>query len=153
MKENKAPKTKKKLEPAAVVAATLAAALTVSVGMNIWQAKMRNEDEQRLFVPTGQSASRELPVTAESKITVSQVAEALESASELVAMKYYYTNADVYEKSAKVLQFDTPFADKTVFTYDGIIYGGIDVSEITVDIDQAKQEITLGLPKAKKNCP
>lgn len=73
--------------------------------------------------------------------------EILSPASELVSMKYTYTDVDIYENSKKAFGYKIPLTtDKVIFTYNGIISAGIDMSQITYDINNETKTIRVILP-------
>ena len=77
--------------------------------------------------------------------------ELFASASELVTLKYYYTNAADLEKYRELFGMRVPLTtNRTVFTYDGVINAGIDLSDIIFDeIDNEKKTIHITLPYPK----
>lgn len=87
-------------------------------------------------------------------LTVIQIIESLEPASDLVSTKYYYTDADIYEDHKEAFGVAIPFTkDKAVFTYEGVINVGIDLSAVKYEVDNGgkKEEkvITITLPEFK----
>lgn len=89
-------------------------------------------------------------VDEESIITNINLEEILQPASELVSMKYCYTDADIYERSKEAFGYKVPFTtDKVVFTYSGTISAGIEMSEIKYDVDKLTKVITVELPEPK----
>lgn len=86
----------------------------------------------------------------EKDVTVDSITleELLLPASDLVSMKYTYTDVDVYENSKKAFGKKIPLTtDKVIFTYSGIVSAGIDLSQITYDIDNKEKTITVNLPE------
>lgn len=84
--------------------------------------------------------------------TVSEVTlkEVLRSASDLVSQKYYYTDLDKYENHKEILGKTLPFtSEEIIFSYDGVISAGIDVSEVEFKIDNEKKVITVYVPKSR----
>ena len=81
-------------------------------------------------------------------VSIEEVQKILEPASELITAKYYYTEASTYENYQKALKkYKIPFTtDKTVFTYDGVISVGIELSEIEIDINNDDRIISIVLP-------
>lgn len=69
-------------------------------------------------------------------------------ASELVTYKYYYTSAADMEKYRELFGYKIPgTTERTVFTYDGIVSAGIDLSKLSYDtIDNEKKNIVITLP-------
>ncbi len=81
-------------------------------------------------------------------VTMEEVQQILEPASELITAKYYYTEASTYENHKNLLdKYKIPFTtDKAVFTYDGEISVGIDLSKVVINIDNEKMTISVILP-------
>lgn len=81
-------------------------------------------------------------------VTMEEVQQILEPASELITAKYYYTEASTYEKHKNLFdKYKIPFTtDKAVFTYDGVISVGIDLSKVEIRIDNEKMKISVYLP-------
>lgn len=83
-------------------------------------------------------------------LTISNVQEVLKPASDLVSSKYFYTDADTYENYKELFGKKVPFTtDKVVFTYDGVISVGIDLSEVKYDIDNDNKILAVTLPAVK----
>ena len=90
--------------------------------------------------------NRSVPV-----ITSDTIKEQLNSIQELVTQEYIYTNSDKGEDSDKwIFGWDRPFSEKSyIVTYDGSIKTGIDLSEVTVEVDEDSRTITVVLPDSK----
>ena len=80
-------------------------------------------------------------------LSVQNLKEIIEPASQLITTKYKYTNA------ADIENYKEAFGKKvigttthTVFTYDGVISGGIDFSAIEYNIDNDARTIEITLP-------
>lgn len=97
--------------------------------------------------------NREIIVSPHVKVTAATLREVLAPAQELVTCKYYYTDADIYLKDKSFFKtgISVPFTqDKTVYTYTGVISGGIDLAKINikiVDVNDDKQNIFITLPQ------
>ena len=87
----------------------------------------------------------------EPVITEAQLKEQLNAISELVTQKYMYTNADnAAQSNTWLFGWDMPFSEKSfVVKYDGIIKAGIDLKDVTVDVDEENHKITVTLPESK----
>ena len=86
----------------------------------------------------------------EKKVKVDSITlkELILPASDLVSMKYTYTDVDVYENSKKAFGVKIPLTtDKVIFTYSGIVSAGIDLSQITYNVDEDKKVISVTLPE------
>ena len=114
--------------------------------------------EEVIVIPTPEVTPESiLSEVIQEKQTVSmdEVRKILEPASELITAKYYYTEASTYEnyKEFKKIfeKHKIPFTtDKTVFTYDGVISVGIDLSKVEISIDENKNTIHVILPPLEK---
>lgn len=84
-------------------------------------------------------------------ITVSNVKKIISPASELTSTKYYYKDADSFEDSKMFMDMKMPFTtNKVVFTYEGVINIGIDLSAVSItEIDNKNQRITIKMPDVK----
>ena len=102
-----------------------------------------------IFGVSQRNVSKNTPVLkADEALTTITLEEILKPASELVSMKYSYTDADIYEQSKSAFGVKVPFTtDKVVFTYSEVISAGIDISEVKYDIDDASKRITITLPE------
>lgn len=88
----------------------------------------------------------------EKEVTVDSIAlrELLLPASDLVSMKYTYTDVGIYENSKKAFGIKIPLTtDKVIFTYSGIVSAGIDLSDVTFDINNLTKTINITLPSPK----
>lgn len=83
-------------------------------------------------------------------LTISNVEKVIKPASDLIASKYIYKDADTYENYKQLFGKKVPFTtDKVVFTYKGIISAGVDLSEVQYEIDNANETISIKLPEIK----
>jgi len=90
----------------------------------------------------------ETVVKEEFTLTVENVREAVLPAAELTTTKYYYTDADVYQNYKEAFGVKIPFTtDEVVFTYDGVISVGIDISDVDYEIDNEAKLISVILPE------
>ena len=83
-------------------------------------------------------------------VTMQTVKKVLYPASDLVSGRYYYKNAVSDEDPVSIGKNVLPgTTNKYVFTYEGTISAGYDLSKINVDVDNAKKIITVKMPKMK----
>lgn len=76
--------------------------------------------------------------------------EILAPASELITLKYTYTDLDIYENHVEMFGVKVPFSsDKVVFTYKGTVSAGIELSDVKYIIDEDHKVIYLTLPPPK----
>ena len=92
----------------------------------------------------------EIEVPSDGTVSVNTVKHIIEPASELVTGKYYYTNAVSDEDVISIGGLNLPGTkNKYVFTYDGTLSAGYDLSEATVDVDNDSKTISISLPEIK----
>ncbi len=83
-------------------------------------------------------------------VTINYLKELTESASDLITTKYFYKDAKNYKNTKKLFNKDLPFTtDEVVYTYEGIISLGIDVSKIGFSVNNTNKEIEVSLPDIK----
>ena len=76
--------------------------------------------------------------------------ELLSSASDLVSLKYYYTNVATLTNYKELFGNKVPFTtDEILFTYEGTVCAGIDLSEVQFEIDNDKKRVDIALPAAE----
>lgn len=81
-------------------------------------------------------------------LTISNVKKVLKPASDLVTIKYCYTDADTYENAKKIFGKKIPLTtDRVVFTYDGTVSVGVNLAEVDYEIDNENKTIDITLPK------
>ena len=86
------------------------------------------------------------PSDSTAKLTVETLEEIVKPASELVSQKYYYKNASTYEKTGKSDLFKKLTTEQIVFTYEGTIGGGIDLSAVQFAVDEENKTVNVTLP-------
>ena len=132
----------------------IAAIVLLIVGL-IYTGMTRPEPESALAsspTPTPTVTALVPKKREKTKLSSEEVKAVLEEAAELVTSKYYYTNAADFES---VLPWfgtgvDNPFTRSTGYvTYDGVVSIGIDFSQITFEIDDDRNLITVNLPEEK----
>lgn len=83
-------------------------------------------------------------------VTMQTVKKILYPASDLVSGKYFYKNAVSDEDPISIGKNNLPgTTNKYVFTYEGTINAGYDLSKIDVDVDDDNKIITVKMPKMK----
>ncbi len=83
-------------------------------------------------------------------LEINQLKQVLLPASDLISSRYHYKDADKYENYKNLLGMRVPLTtDMAVFTYEGIISAGIDLSEVEYGIDNEQGVITIRLPEIK----
>lgn len=82
-------------------------------------------------------------------LTIDEVESVISAASDLVSTKYFFTDADTYEKHKEWLNGKkVPFTtDKVIFKYNGTVYLGIDLSKVVCEVDNNDKTIYVTLPE------
>ncbi len=93
----------------------------------------------------------ELEAPDDGKVSVSTIQTIIKPASDLITGKYFYTNAVSDEDPISIGDINLPgTTNKYVFTYDGTISAGYDMSEIKVGkVDYKNKIIRLLMPELK----
>ena len=104
-------------------------------------------DKQKITVDVSGGADK-IITTDEFKVEIRHVEEILSPASDLVTSRYNYKDAQIYENNKKFFGVKLPFTeDKVVFTYEGTISLGIDMSKAKYNVDNENKKITVDLPE------
>ncbi|WP_298481509.1 DUF4230 domain-containing protein [uncultured Ruminococcus sp.] len=140
----------KKIKGFLKVALPLAIGIVIGVVASPILSSSKNEDAK----PTIVNIDETIKTQEENEsilITVSNVKKIISPASELTSTKYYYKDADSFEDSKEFMDIKLPLTtNKVVFTYEGVINIGIDLSEVSItDIDNENQRITIRMPDVK----
>ena len=91
-----------------------------------------------------------IPVGSSGAVSIGHVEEIIKPASDLITTRYYYTDADIFEDYKQLLGRRLPFTtNKTVFTYEGVVGIGFDLSAVNVEVDGGQKQIILTLPEAQ----
>lgn len=88
----------------------------------------------------------------QTRVTAEELESVLRPASDLITSKYYYTNAADFDSVLTWFGSDlkNPFThSKGYVIYDGAVSVGIDVSEISFEIDNNRNVILIKLPEEK----
>lgn len=118
--------------------------LVVGIGVGVCIAKPWEKNKSEPIITKVEEAIVEENYT----LSIGTVEEVISPASELITAKYYYTDADTYENYKELFGKKVPFTtDKVVFTYDGMISVGIELTDVEYQIDNENQKITIKLPE------
>lgn len=89
----------------------------------------------------------DMPTT---EITIDLIKSEIKDIGELATLEYLYTDAGKFEDPKKLFGVNIPFTTKSfIAKWDGIIKAGINIDEIIVEINDAKKEIIIHMPKAE----
>lgn len=74
----------------------------------------------------------------------------IKSIGELATMEYLYTDASRFSKSRQIKGVKIPFTEKSfLLRWNGVIKAGINVEEITTEIDEATNTLLITMPAAE----
>lgn len=83
-------------------------------------------------------------------VTISYLQELTEDASDLITTRYRYKDADTYSNTKQLGNVNLPFTtSEYVYTYEGTISLGIDVSQIGFSVDNTHEEIEVSMPDVR----
>lgn len=83
-------------------------------------------------------------------VTLDSIEMKIQNIGELATVEYCYTDAGKFEDPWKIFGKKTPFTAKSfIAKWDGVIKAGVEVSEITAELDENNKKITIHIPKAK----
>lgn len=112
----------------------------VFFGMYLGGKPWKKEDNKKV-------SSDSIILPEDYTLTVENVKQVLAPAGELVTTKYFYTDIGTYENYKEFFGKKVPFTtEKTIFCYNGEISIGIDITEVTYEIDEEKKLICITLP-------
>lgn len=142
-------KTKKRLIIVSVIAVAVIVLFTITwiSGYNNSKNKAQREiDELKAYI----EQLEETPIIVEkvtSEIVMGSITESMGDISELSTAEYIFTNCDTF-KDNKVSWLPNWVAGKSfTLKWDGIIKAGIDVSKISITVEESK--IKVSLPRAE----
>lgn len=87
---------------------------------------------------------------ASKEVDIGVIKTEIKEIGELATIEYLYTDANRFSDPKKIFDFEIPFTTKSfIVKWDGIIKAGIEVGEVTVELNEEKKEIIVGLSEAK----
>lgn len=109
---------------------------------------LKGKEKSKEVVPTTVDVEETIETTNPHEIiTVQTVRSILQPAASLITSYYYYTDASTAKYSKDLFGLELPFTtNEIVFTYDGVIGLGVEMSEINYEIDEETKTITVELP-------
>ncbi len=74
----------------------------------------------------------------------------LRDLQELATVAYFYTNMGRFENQVDFYGWKVPFTTKSfIVSYDGVIKAGVDLGNVSVDVDEATKSVTVTLPESR----
>lgn len=89
---------------------------------------------------------------ATREVDIELITSEIQDIGELASIEYLYTDAGKFEDSAELFGKEIPFSFTTksfIAKWDGIIKAGVNVDEITVEVDHEDKEIIVHMPDAE----
>lgn len=86
--------------------------------------------------------------SSHTEVSVDLITNRLASAKKLITTEYHYTNMGAMENQNEFYGWKVPFTKKSfILSYDGVIYMGVDIDKLEVQIEG--KEIRITLPEAQ----
>ncbi len=83
-------------------------------------------------------------------ITSDLLGEQLRAVQELTTVVYYYTNMGRFENQVDFYGWKVPFTSKSfIVSYDGVIKAGVNLEDVTVEVDEPGASVTVTLPDSQ----
>ena len=80
--------------------------------------------------------------STKASVSISYLKESIKSASDLITTRYFYKDANTYKNTKTFFDHEVPFTtDETVYTYEGTVSLGIDISQISFSVDNTKLKL------------
>lgn len=122
--------------------------IIVIAGMAIHEKKALKKQLDEIGIT--QDGTELIMPSNEVEISVSTLREVIAPAKELISYKYYYTDAGVYEKNKTFFSTSVgiPFTkNQQVYVYSGTIGVGLNIEDISFDINEDNKRITVKMPE------
>ena len=88
--------------------------------------------------------------STKASVSISYLKESIKSASDLITTRYFYKDANTYKNTKTFFDHEVPFTtDETVYTYEGTVSLGIDISQISFSVDNTAKTIMVSMPDVK----
>lgn len=95
----------------------------------------------------GMSAAKKAGDQSAPVITGRMLEDRLQTVQKLVSTEYYYTKMGSFEDRKDFHGWNIPFTTKRfILSYDGVIKAGVDLSQVRVEVGEAR--VTVTLPQA-----
>lgn len=87
---------------------------------------------------------------ASKEVDIALIDATIRGIGELATVEYLYTDAGKFSDPKQLFGHDIPFTTKSfIAKWDGTIKAGVDVNEITTNVDEDRKEIIIYIPKAR----
>ena len=87
---------------------------------------------------------------ATKEVTIDLIKSEIKDIGELATLEYLYTDAGKFEDAKKLFGKNVPFTSKSfIAKWDGIIKAGVNIEQISIEVDNESKEIIVSIPKAE----
>ena len=87
---------------------------------------------------------------ASKEVNIAVINSSIQDIGELVTVEYLYTDAGKFSDPKQLFGHDIPFTTKSfIAKWDGTIKAGVDVNEITTEVNEEEKKIIIYIPQAK----
>lgn len=87
---------------------------------------------------------------ATKQVDINAINTEIQDIGELATVEYLYTDAGKFEDPKQLFGKNVPFTTKSfIAKWDGSIKAGVEISEVTAEVDKDNKEIVIHMPKAR----
>lgn len=126
--------------------------IIVLVGcVGFFVAKNHYGKKEELLVELIKEVEVPVEVIVEKEVVISgeTIRSSMVNIGKLCTAEYNFTHVERFDSSREINGYKIPFTTTTfIYSYDGTITAGIDFTEIQIDKNDDKKEITVTLPEA-----
>lgn len=126
--------------------------IIVLVGcVGFFVAKNHYGKKEELLVELIKEVEVPVEVIVEKEVVISgeTIRSSMVNIGKLCTAEYNFTHVERFDSSREINGYTIPFTTSTfIYSYDGTITAGIDFTEIQIDKNDDKKEITVTLPEA-----
>ena len=133
----------------------IAVLLLSSALLILWSLKLNSRDDRGIGqlpspVPTAEERQRPSIITVEEKISVESLVESLQDVGKLVTEEYFFTELVEYSSVKTLWKITLPWTKSAfLISYDGTVSAGVDLTGVTVELDEASKTVRVLTPEAE----
>ena len=87
---------------------------------------------------------------ATKQVDINAINTEIQDIGELATVEYLYTDAGKFENPKQLFGKDIPFTTKSfIAKWDGNIKAGVEISQVTAEVNEENKEIVIHIPQAK----
>lgn len=128
------------------IVAIVAIAVVSFIGYSHAKIKNLEEEVERLSDPAA------VYEEASAQVDIGVINSDIQEIGELATVEYLYTDAGKFEDPKKLFGKELPFEFTTksfIVKWDGTIKAGVDITQVTAEVNDTEKKITVHIPKAK----